>query len=199
MTYAYRTLVASIDAYAQTHESAMFRQAWKRMKAYVTATAIIEFGGTGCTEEEALSYAWEEAEMAFRASTGPSLCGCVMEMWLYNEGKQAEFVRALKMAFKEADMDTPSNTLRRYSITDRKKKLVKSHSFHIDPVLPVHGPILADYCEDTGEDLIELQHELFLSAEEERDTNIIRRSVKNGHLKLISNISSEQKEVENGN
>lgn len=169
--YSYEAAEKVLDKYVQDHPLQMFKLSWRRFKVMISALAVTEYPST-IPKELALSYVWEDVEMAFRARSEPFLGGFVMDLWHKVGRNRTSFLAAIKKAFQAADEATPYTAVRRFTVQDRRASFATSCEIYFEPVLPAHGYTLKAWAADNGESAEELENQYFDNAALERDLRL---------------------------
>lgn len=176
--FAYEVAEKVLNAFVSSHPSKQFQHAYYRLKLFVRSIALGDYVAQGFDKQEALSFAWEDAEMAFRGRSEPSLGGVILQMWVHVGDFEKAFEETIKSAFRQANEATPVQTLRRYLLEDRQSPVLTSCKAVFSPALPSHGPLLRAWAKDNDEDIETLEAEALLDAEDERTflTNLSGRT-----------------------
>jgi len=143
-----------LDAFALGGRHPGFLRAYRKLKYMITAYASLDYMGEGVNNRSlALSYAWEDVQMAFSGHGDHVFTGVVCELWSYSWGEQKRMLRdAITTAFNKAEEGTHGSVERRY--LPRWRMLSPQdpdEGFHNSPILPTWGPTLREWAEAEGE------------------------------------------------
>lgn len=156
---------------------ATYRRVWRKFKAVVASCAFVDFG-TGArprtAEDEGLllSYAWEDAQIAFSGQGDSILTGAVLGLWSALRTEEHDlFARVIREAFKRAEAATSPDVVRRYLSRFRLQppRLPDGNPFNTGSILPTSGPTLRDWAADQGQDPAEVEEEWYWLAVGDRD------------------------------
>ena len=162
--FAYREAEKILDSYAKSSKrTVQFQRAYKKFKFAVFSIAYIDFGYGGRPDEENLSYAWEDVQVAFYGYGEPSMTGCVLQLWAHvPKNERNRFERVISSAFRKAEAATGTTVSRRYLSRWRRKPVRRpEQGFDLPTLLPINGPRLRAWAEDAGEDVNEIEDQLY--------------------------------------
>jgi hypothetical protein len=168
LRFAYEVAENLLNKFVGSHPSQQFKHAYYRLKLFVRSIALGDYVAQGFDKQQALSFAWEDAEMAFRGQSEPSLGGVILQMWVHVEHLGSKFKAAIEDAFAQANAATPIRTIRRYTMEDRRVPVITSPRAVFQAVLPGHGPLLRAWAADNNEDIEALEADAILDSVDEQ-------------------------------
>jgi hypothetical protein len=190
--FAYEEAEAVLDAFASSPKrTKQFVRAYRKFKYLVTAYAYLDFAHEKPPNDLALSYAWEDAQVAFTGHGEASLIGCVIHMWVHVlQDDKAQFKRTIEEAFRKAEAATDPDLPRRYISRWRDKPArTPEEQFNLPAILPVWGAKTDDWALDNGEDPVELSDQLMWMERADRfqqeDKRAAARTKAKGRLRLV--------------
>ena len=159
--YVYEKAEEILDSFAKEKKSAQFRRAYKRLKFIIASYAYSDFKRPENTWEEALAFAWEDAQMAFTGHGEVGFSGIIVQLWMHlSEKEKPEFKKVLTQAFKAAEVATATSTPRRFMLKNRSKPIrTPEEGFDLPYILPVWGPSLREWAVDEGENPDEVEEQ----------------------------------------
>lgn len=150
--FQYKIAVKKLDTFVFDAEDPTFafQRAYARLKMAVIAVAIIDYGEY--PREEALAYAWEEADVAFRGYADESMTGPIVQLWrTMPDGEEENFHKVVKEAFAAAVAATDKKHkwlhLKKYRTADIRDL---ESGFGLPTAMPVHGPRVRDWAVGLG-------------------------------------------------
>ena len=198
--FMYEPAQAVLDDFAHNPKRMLaFRRAYRKFKFVVAAYAFIDFDSRRLDSKEgkelALSYAWEDAQMAFTGHGEMALGGCILQMWANLRTKEHDqFRKAIVRAFEAAEKATPAEAPRRYLHQYRTKPPRKpSEDWNLPCILPMSGVLLEDWALDSDEDPEEVAEQwMWLEMADRAEhtgydphVELTPRSPRRGHLRLV--------------
>jgi hypothetical protein len=140
-------------------ERPSFYRAWRKFRGVLQVYAQVDFLSEGLTDdkEQAISWAWEDAEVAFRGHGEHAMTGAISQMWdmlSYSTKHTKRLKLLLTAAFREAEASTPKGTKRRYLVDYRKTPIRTLEEGLDEPaVTPTFGPVLREFVFEEGGEL----------------------------------------------
>jgi hypothetical protein len=172
--FRYEEAVLILDKYAREQSSLTFLRVHHKFKAVVASVAWVDFMWEGVSPEQALAWAWEDAQMAFVGRSDPMLNAGVLHLWLYVRKDQHDaWARTIKRAFDAAEAATSDIVPRRFLPRDRLKQPRRpEEGFGQPALLPCWGPRLREWSLDerrqNDPDELERQHVVLEANEREK-------------------------------
>lgn len=160
--FIYEEAERELDRFAASISSRAFTRAYRKLKFFLRVYAFIDYGSRKEMSEpeqaRAMSYAWEDLQMAFTGHGEWTLQGCVLHLWsLLGTREEEKFYRAIKQGFEAAEEATPAEAVRRYLHKYRTKPPRKpSQDWNLATILPMSGKVLEEWALDEGEDPAEV-------------------------------------------
>lgn len=177
--YAFEPVKAALDEYASREETTfLYRRAYRRFKFALHGLAYSDFRRDDSRPDDTtISYAWEDAEIAFKGHGEPSLTGCVVQLWAHvPKGKRNDYERMLVAAFDRAEELTPEGATRRYISLYRRKPIRRpEQGFNLPSILPINGPYLRDWAIDNDQDPAELEEKMYWLERADREVHALER------------------------
>lgn len=199
--FAYEEAESILDNFAQHPKRVLaFKRAYRKLKFMVAAYAYLDFDNRRDASEErnelALSYAWEDVQMAFTGHGEMALGGCILQMWANLRSKEhASFRTAIIRAFKAAEEATPPEAPRRYLHQYRTKPpRLPSEDWNLPCILPMSGVLLTEWAVDSDEDPEEVAEQWMWLELADRNEHTgydpqgavaVAAESKYGHLRLV--------------
>lgn len=146
-------------------------RAYRKLKATVVAYAYIDFLTEGVrSREEALAYAWEDAEIAFRGYGESCMTGAIVQFWSAvgsaDTETTAQMRESIRLAFEAAEAATHADVKRRYLKKHRKEPIRDlSMGFDLPAILPTRGIKLREWAIESGKDVSDTEEEFFWAEE----------------------------------
>jgi hypothetical protein len=165
--FAYEVAEKELDAFAAKEGTLSFKRSYRKLKFMLAAYAFVDFDNryASCEEakDRAMSFAWEDVQMAFTGHGEWALAGCILQMWTcLSPKKQARFFEVVKAAFEAAEEATSPEAPRRYMHRFRTKPPRKpGENWTLPTILPMSGKTLSDWALDNGEDPREVLREWY--------------------------------------
>ena len=157
--FMYEEAQAVLDTFARNPKRLRsFARTYRKLKFMLAAYAFVDFdsrkGDEEGSKELALSYAWEDLQVAFTGHGEMVLGGCILQLWANLRKKEhALFRKAIMKAFKAAEEATSEEAPRRYLHQYRVKPPRKpEEDWDLPCILPMSGVMLADWAIDSDED-----------------------------------------------
>lgn len=197
--FAFEEAEKILDDFAANARAHQFKRAYRKLKFMVSAYAYCDFWQPGMERSLALSYAWEDAEMAFIGYGEPCLTGPIMQMWLFlNKYEVPQFKKAATLAFERANASTGMDVPRRY-LTEWRDKPVRTldDGFDLPTTLPLVGVKLREWAVDSSEDSGALEEQFYWlqQADIVREKEKAQEKRARGHLRLLKNEEKGGKDV----
>ena len=172
MRYAFEGLEEGLDAWVDELDSPKALRAWKKLKFMVLSVAWVDFGiwQEGVDREQAMAWAWEDMEMAFRGFGDSNLTGAVVHLWTSIEEAKWEIGRRrVNTEFANARIATGMEAPRRYLLTYRCQTVrTPAWGFDLPSIVPVTGPRLKEWASKNGLDPEQTEAQMMLIEEYER-------------------------------
>lgn len=146
--YAYEEAEKVLDAYAASRpRPTFFQRAYRMFKFYLHGVACMDFADGEHSAEEAMAFAWEDAEVAFKGYGEPGITGCVIAMWSTLPTKEYNnFERVIHQAFSKASKATGNDVQRRFLAQWRMGPVRRpEQGFASPPVDPTYYPYPRDF------------------------------------------------------
>lgn len=142
--FAYECAESVLDEYAlNVKRGKGFIRAYKMFKWHLAGIACMDFSQSKeYSEQECMSFAWEDAEVAFRGYGEPAITGHIIGLWNTVPVKEYNaFERITLKAFKQAEMNTEGTVQRRYMVQWRSGPIRRpEQGFTLPTVDPTYGP-----------------------------------------------------------
>ena len=158
--YPYEIVEKALDSFfGERAEQLLLRRSYRRLKCLVNMFAVVEYGMLDTEDErarkKAVSFAWEDMDVAFRGYGDNCTTGFVMQIWSVLQKKdwpvfKALLEEALSKARKEAEHRGVNP---RYS--DRylyKPVRDLDEEFCLPTALPLSGPVVRDWAVENDKD-----------------------------------------------
>ena len=199
--FAYEEAQAVLDAFARDDKRMLaFKRAYRKLKFMAAAYAFLDFDSRKGDENErkelALSYAWEDVQVAFTGHGEMALGGCILQMWAnLRKREHGAFRKAITEAFQAAEEATPKEAPRRYLHQYRTKPpRMPEEDWNLPCILPMSGVLLTEWAVDSDEDPEEVAEQwawLEMADRSEHtgyDPHAPRAPRVRGHLRLVEDI-----------
>jgi len=171
-TYAYRVLEEGLDELVQALDCPAATRALTKLKLMVLAHAWVEFGiwKPSVDNVQAMAWAWEDMDMAFKGYGDSSLTGAVMNLWTaLGPENWAQAKTAINKASMAAGDATPKRVPRQYLLQYRVKTCrTPEMGFDLPHIMPAWGRRLHEWAESQGLEPQETEHQMQLIEEYER-------------------------------
>lgn len=182
--YVYERAEKVLDEFVATMEGEQFRRAYRKFKLAIVLYAHCDYLGATTnavegpvTRDQALAWAWEDADIAFRGYGEEALTGFILQMWTHvPHGEEGALRKAIKKAFKAADAATPLGVQRRYLLRWRGKKVRDlDRGFDLPSVIPCMGIKLREWAADLGEEAEAISEQLEWMAASECESETVAK------------------------
>jgi len=150
--FQYQHAEDHLDKFARTRKSAAFKRSYRKFKFLLFTYAYLDFSAPNRPSKQHLSWAWEDAQIAFKGYGETMLHGAILQMWsTLGPIDQAQFLRSADEAFYLAECETDREANRRYVKKYRNEEIRDpSDGFNLPSVTPVSGVKLKDWLHDEG-------------------------------------------------
>lgn len=150
--FQYQHAEAHLDQFARTRKSISFKRAYLKFKFLLYTYAYLDFSAPQKPSKQHMSWAWEDAQIAFIGYGETMLHGAILQMWsALGPVDQAQFLGAAEKAFRLAESATSKDAGRRYIKKYRREEIRDpSDGFDLPSVMPVSGVKLKDWLHDEG-------------------------------------------------
>jgi len=158
--YPYQIVEKALDTFfLERPNELLLRRSYRRFKAFVFMLATVEYemldGESEEQREEALSFAWEDMDLAFRGYGDNCATGFVMQLWavLFKED-WPNFKKALEECLGEARAVANEKGVKpRYSAKYLSKPVRDlDEEFCLPTALPLSGPVIREWAIENDKD-----------------------------------------------
>lgn len=148
--FAFEEAENHLDPFVQSVPSHMFRRAYRKFKGVVAMYAYVDYREAKDTKIQ-LSWAWEDAFVAFRGYGEETMTGPILQMWTsLPASRESSFRDAIETSYQKALDKNPSYP-KRYKDPHRLAPVrTLEDGFHLAAVLPDRSPSLKDWGIDNG-------------------------------------------------
>jgi hypothetical protein len=171
-TYAYTKLEEGLDEFVAALASPVATRALSKLKFMVLAHAWTEFGiwRPDCDKEQAMAWAWEDMDIAFKGYSDSCLTGAVINLWTSMEREHwGEAVKAINRAIIAADQATSKGVARQYLLQYRGRTCrTPEMGFDLPAIAPAWGKRLHEWAAMQGLDPQRTEEKMRLIEEYER-------------------------------
>ena len=184
--FLYEEAEGVLDRFAARITSAQFQRAYRKFKCLLLVYAYLDFSYPNKPSKKHLSWAWEDAQVAFNGYGETMLHGAILQMWsTLGLADQNQFMRAASEAFDRAEMETHREADRRYIKKYRDAPIRNpSEGFTFPSVTPVSGVKVKDWLKDEGF-TPEEQGAFFALLQDRKEEAETDQTTKGNHLRLV--------------
>jgi hypothetical protein len=152
--FAFEKAQVVLDKFVAQTGSHLVRRAYNQFKWLVHGLAYLDHSDGKNTMDECLSFAWEDAQIAFTGYGSEIMTGAVMALWSNLDTDLWDaFQNSVEKAFREAEQATSSTVKRRYLSRYRSRPVRRlDEGFDLPCVVPMFGTAVRDWAADVGED-----------------------------------------------
>jgi hypothetical protein len=136
--------------------SRLFRRAYQKFKGVIAMYAFVDYREAKDTPVQ-LSWAWEDAFVAFRGYGEETMTGPILQMWTtLPSSQESSFRGAIENSFQKAVQKNPSYPKRYKDLHRLAPVRTLDDGFNLAAVLPDRSPSLKDWGVDNGLTALEL-------------------------------------------